>query len=34
MEVYAWLTAHGYCPLLHKLDNKTSHNVEAFITAE
>jgi hypothetical protein len=34
MEVYAWLTARGYRPLLHKLDNKTSHDVEAFIAAE
>jgi hypothetical protein len=34
MEVYAWLTAHGYRPLLHKLDKETSHNVEAFIAAE
>jgi hypothetical protein len=33
-EVYAWITAHAYRPLLHKLDNKTSHNVEAFIPAE
>ncbi len=34
MEVYVWLTARGYRPLLHKLDNKTSHHVEAFIAAE
>jgi hypothetical protein len=33
-EVYAWLTTRGYRPLLHKLDNKTSHNVEAFFVAE
>jgi hypothetical protein len=33
-EVYVWLTARGYRPLLHKLDNKTSHNVEAFIAVE
>jgi hypothetical protein len=33
-EVYAWLTARGYRPLLHKLDNKTSRDVEAFVTAE
>jgi hypothetical protein len=33
-EVYAWLAARGYRPLLHKLDNKTSCNVEAFIAAE
>ncbi len=30
----AWLTACGYRPLLHKLDNETSHNVKAFIMAE
>jgi hypothetical protein len=34
MEVYAWLTTRGYCPLLLKLDNETSHDVEAFIVAE
>ncbi len=33
-EVYAWLTARGYRPLLQKLDNKTSHDVVAFIVAE
>jgi hypothetical protein len=33
-EVYVWNTARGYRPLLHKLDNKTSHNAEAFIAAE
>jgi hypothetical protein len=33
-EVYAWLTACGYRPLLHKLDNETSRNVKAFIAAE
>ncbi len=32
--MYAWLTARGYRPLLHKLDNETSHDVEAFIAAE
>ncbi|KAL7483280.1 hypothetical protein ACHAW6_008929 [Cyclotella cf. meneghiniana] len=31
MEVYAFLRIRGYCPWLHKLDNKTSHNVESFI---
>jgi hypothetical protein len=30
-EVYTWLTAHGYRPLLHKLDNKTSQDFKAFI---
>ncbi len=33
-EVYTWLTTRGYRPLLHKLDNKTSHEVEAFIVVE
>jgi hypothetical protein len=34
MEVYAWLAVRGYHPLLHKLDNKTSHDAKAFIVAE
>jgi hypothetical protein len=34
MEVYAWLTTRGYHPLLHKLGNKTSHDVKAFIVVE
>ena len=33
-KVYAWLTAQGYRPLLHKLDNETSRDVEAFVAAE
>jgi hypothetical protein len=33
-EVYAWLTAWGYRPILHKMDNETSHDVEAFIVLE
>jgi hypothetical protein len=33
-EVHAWLTARAYWPLLHKMDNKTSHDIEAFIAAE
>jgi hypothetical protein len=33
-EVYTWLTAQGYWPLLQKMDNKISHDVEAFIPAE
>ena len=33
-KVYAWLTARGYRPLLHKLDNETSRDVEAFVAAE
>ncbi len=30
-EVYEWLLMRGFKPLLHKLDNKTSHEVEKFI---
>eukprot|EP00804_Cyclotella_cryptica_P016764 CCRYP_002057-RA/>CCRYP_002057-RA protein AED:0.39 eAED:0.39 QI:0/0/0/1/0/0/2/0/299 len=30
-EVNAFLRVHSYCPQLHKLDNKTSYNVELFI---
>ncbi len=33
-EVYTWLTARGYHPLLHKLDNKASRDVKVFIMAE
>jgi hypothetical protein len=33
-EVYVWLTTRGYRPLLHKVDNKTPHKVEAFIAVE
>jgi hypothetical protein len=33
-EVYAWLSARGYRPLLHKLDNETSHDVKTFIVVE
>jgi hypothetical protein len=33
-EVYAWLTAQGYRPILHKIDNKTSHDIKAFIPSE
>ncbi len=32
--MYTWLTAHGYHPLLNKLDSKTSCDVEAFIAVE
>ncbi len=28
---YKWLTLRGFKPLLHKMDNKTSHEVENFI---
>ncbi|KAL7484576.1 hypothetical protein ACHAW6_010208 [Cyclotella cf. meneghiniana] len=31
-NVYAYLRMQGYRPQLHNLDNKSSHNVEAFIT--
>eukprot|EP00804_Cyclotella_cryptica_P003026 CCRYP_006029-RA/>CCRYP_006029-RA protein AED:0.43 eAED:0.43 QI:0/0/0/1/0/0/5/0/250 len=30
-EVYTFLRVRGYRPQLHKLDNKTSHDVELFI---
>jgi hypothetical protein len=33
-ELYAWLTARGYRPLLHKIDNEMSHNVKTFIATE
>jgi hypothetical protein len=33
-EVYAWLTARGYWPILHKMDNETSHDIESFIALE
>jgi hypothetical protein len=33
-EVYALLTAWGYWPILHKMDNETSHDIEAFIALE
>jgi hypothetical protein len=33
-EVYTWLTAQGYRPLLNEMDNKMSHDVEALIPAE
>jgi hypothetical protein len=32
--VYAYLTAWGFKLQLHKIDNKTSHNVETFIRKE
>ena len=31
-NVYAYLRIRGYRPQLHKMDNKTSRNVEGFIT--
>jgi hypothetical protein len=33
-EIYEWLTHHSFKPLLHKLDNKTSKDVKAFVTTE
>jgi hypothetical protein len=33
-EVYAWLTAQGYWPLRHKMDNETSHDFKTFIALE
>jgi hypothetical protein len=33
-EVYEWLLVRGFKPLLHKMDNKTSHEVEQFIQGQ
>jgi hypothetical protein len=33
-EIYDWLTHRGFKPLLHKLDNKTSKDVKAFVATE
>jgi hypothetical protein len=33
-EVYAWLTARGYWPILHKMDYETSHDVKKLIALE
>jgi hypothetical protein len=33
-EVYEWLSVQGFKPLLHKMDNKTSHEVEKFIQGQ
>ena len=33
-DVYSYLRVRGYRPKLHKLDNKTSHEVEEFITSQ
>lgn len=30
-ETYEWLTLWGFKPLLHKMDNETSHEVKNFI---
>jgi hypothetical protein len=32
--VYAYLKAQGFKPQLHKMDNKTSHDIETFICNE
>jgi hypothetical protein len=32
--VYAYLAAWGFKPQLHKMDNKTSHDIETFIPKE
>jgi hypothetical protein len=34
IEVYAWLMAREYRPILHKMDNETSHDVKPFIALE
>jgi hypothetical protein len=33
-KIYKWLTLRGFKPLLHKLDNKISKDVETFVTME
>ena len=33
-EVYEWLGMRGFKPLLHKMDNETSHEVEKFIQGQ
>jgi hypothetical protein len=33
-EIYEWLTLCGFKPLLHKLNNKTSKDVETFVATE
>jgi hypothetical protein len=33
-KIYEWLTLCGFKPLLHKLDNKTSKDVKAFVAME
>ena len=33
-ELYKWLTVRGFKPLLHKIDNETSHEVEKFIQGQ
>jgi hypothetical protein len=33
-EIYEWLLRRGFKPLLHKMDNKTSHKVKNIIQAQ
>jgi hypothetical protein len=33
-KVYKWLSVRGFKPLLHKMDNMTSHEVEQFIQGQ
>ena len=33
-KIYNWLVLRGFTPQLHKLDNETSHEVEAFIRSQ
>ncbi len=33
-KTYEWLSMRGFKPLLHKMDNETSHQVEKFIRAQ
>ncbi len=33
-EVYEWLSMRGFKPLLHKMDNKTSHDIEKIIQGQ
>jgi hypothetical protein len=33
-KVYEWLSVWGFKPLLHKMDNDTSHEVEQFIQGQ
>ncbi len=34
IEVYAWLTARRYWPLLRRMDNETFHDANVFIALE
>jgi hypothetical protein len=33
-ETYDWLVQQGFKPQLHKLDNETSHEVDAFVSSQ